>query len=111
MLTASIPKETKMGVSGDQNKDSRPISNGETIIVESGNSVIITWNYPLYSYLDYTTLFMGIGGVIMIIFSPMWMIHKIKEKGFLETETIERFGYCLIIFLIGFGLMITWLWG
>lgn len=74
-------------------------------------STTISWAIPQFSYLNYTTLFMGIGGVIMMIFSPMWLIKKVKDEGFLEVETIERFGYCFLIFLIGFGLVIMWLWG
>jgi len=74
-------------------------------------SVTISWSIPQFSYLDYTTLFMGIGGVVMMIFSPMWAIKKVKDEGFLEAETIERFGYCFLIFLVGFGLVVMWLWG
>jgi hypothetical protein len=57
----------------------------------------------------YTTLGIGLSGVFLMCFAPSWVAWKIKKKG-VDTDTIERFGYALLLFLVGFGLFIMWLW-
>ena len=80
------------------------------ITILSGNNVEISWGYNLESYADkYTVLAFGIVGVCMMVFAPVWGIRKILNDG-LEVETVERVGYAILVFMIGLGLFITFLY-
>lgn len=57
----------------------------------------------------YTTLGIGLSGVFLMCFAPSWVAWKIKKKG-VDVDTVERFGYALLLFLVGFGLFVMWLW-
>ncbi len=78
--------------------------------VTAGNIVTISWHWKPDSYIDrYTLLGMGLIGIAMMVVSPSWVAYKIKNDG-IDEDTVERFAYAFLIFLVGFGLMIVWLW-
>lgn len=54
-------------------------------------------------------LITGLGGIFLMVFAPVYAILAIRKNPFHE-DTMERIGICLILFAIGFGLVITWLW-
>jgi len=59
--------------------------------------VEIAWN------LSY--LFIGFGAMFLLIFAPFYGVYKIK-KG----EIPEGIGWGIVIFIIGIGLLVVWLW-
>ena len=82
-----------------------------TVSVPANASVAFSWFFHIQSYVDdYTTLAIGFGGIFLMIFSPTWVAWKARKEG-ASTGTIERFGYGMLLFIVGFGLLIIWLWG
>ena len=63
-----------------------------------------------FSVVDlYTWLGIGLGGIALMVWSPAWVAWKIKKKG-IDVDTVERIGFALVIFVMGFGLFISWLY-
>lgn len=54
----------------------------------------------------YTQLGMMILGLLLMFYAVTWGAWGIKKKG-INDETIERMGYCMLIFLVGYGLLFT----
>lgn len=70
----------------------------------------IVWFWRIESWIDkYTILGMGLGGLILMVFVPTWVALMIKKKG-ITPDSIERFGYAMLLFFVGFGLVVIWLW-
>ena len=66
---------------------------------------------PLPSYVDiYFGLGLFLGGIIMMIFAPSWVAWKVKKSG-VTPDTVERLGYAMLIFLVGFGLFLSFIYG
>lgn len=81
------------------------------ITIQTGNNVKIVWLYRLESYADkYTVLGIGIAGLALMICSPTWVALEFRRKGF-DADSMEKLGYGLLLFVVGWGLLITWLWG
>lgn len=58
---------------------------------------------------QYTWLGIFMGGIVLMVWSPAWVAWKIKKKG-IDPDTLERMGYALLLWLVGFGLFISWLY-
>jgi len=86
-------------------------SNSSFIVsVPTATSVILTWYFHLPSYVDdYTVLAFGLGGIFLMIFSPTWIAWKVRKSG-ADVSTVERFGYGMLLFMVGLGLFITFLY-
>jgi len=69
------------------------------------------WRHEEYdSWLDLYFMFgVGMAGLVMMAFAPTYLVFGIRKKSF-GTETAERVGYCILIFCVGFGLFVSWLW-
>lgn len=81
-----------------------------TLKLSASVKALITWQFHLRSPIDeYFMLGMGITGVGMMIFSPCWVTWEIKKHG-VSDVAVERFGYAMLMFIIGFGLVIMYLW-
>lgn len=79
--------------------------------IKSGNHVNIVWSWRLESWLDKYTMFaLGVSGIGLMVFSPTWVALEFRKKG-LDADSIERAGYGVLLFCVGFGLMVMWLWG
>jgi len=79
-------------------------------VIKSGNTVTIFWGWRIESWIDkYTMLALGFGGLILMVASPTWVALEIRKKG-LDADSIERGAYGLLLFCVGFGLLIMWLW-
>lgn len=50
-----------------------------------------------------------IGGIIMMIASPSWVAWGIRKEG-VTPDTVERAGYGMLIFILGLGLFLTYLY-
>lgn len=57
----------------------------------------------------YFGLGLFIGGIILMIFAPSWVAWAIKKKG-ITPDTVERAGYAMLIFLIGLGLFLSYIY-
>ena len=81
-----------------------------TITITTGQDVAISWGYNLESYTDeYTVLAFGLVGIGMMVFSPAWTIRKVLNEG-VDVDSVEGIGYAVLIFIIGLGLFITFLY-
>lgn len=58
---------------------------------------------------SYTLIGLGFGGLFLMVFAPTWVALMIRKKG-ITDESVERFGFAFLLFLVGFCLVITWLW-
>ena len=66
---------------------------------------------PPLNYVDeYFGLGLFIGGIIMMIYAPSWVAWKVKKSG-VTPDTVERLGYAMLIFLVGFGLFLSFIYG
>lgn len=80
------------------------------VTVTSGNIVTFTWNWRIVSWLNLYFMFgVGMTGIILMVFAPTWVAFGLRKKAF-DPDKIERIGIALLIFCIGFGLFISWLW-
>lgn len=73
----------------------------------------VTLTLNLYELPDLTNLYTWIAlllaALFLMIWSPSWVAWGIKKRG-VTTETIERLGYGMLLFLVGFGLLVMWLY-
>jgi hypothetical protein len=59
----------------------------------------------------YGNFFIGLIGTMMMIISPSWLAYKLKT-GWRDAElTLERAVWALLMFIVGFGLLMCWLGG
>jgi len=78
--------------------------------ITSGNNILIRWSWNQYSFVDeYFMLGVGVFGITLMVFAPTWTAFQVVKKAY-DFETVKRIGYSLFLFIIGFGLFITWLW-
>ena len=102
--------------------DSLPRLNGENVsinqlsnyvfdvTINSNRLALLTWTFPTESYLDqYLVIGIGLSGAFMMVFSGVWFASAYVKKGLTEFVA-ERFVYCFLIFLFGFGFFVSWLW-
>jgi len=81
-----------------------------TVSISSGQTIQIRWAWRIENYLDkYFTLGMGLGGLLLMCFSPTWVCLHIRKKG-LEVEGVEKIGYAMLLFFIGLAMFFMWLW-
>ena len=65
--------------------------------------------YPKPFVDRYTMLGIGLAGLILMAWCPTWIALKFRKKG-LEVETVETFGYAMLLFFVGFGFFIIWIY-
>jgi len=79
-------------------------------VIKSGDTVRILWNWRIEDWISkYTMLSIGIGGLVLMVASPTWGVWVIRKKG-LDPDSIERVMYAFLLFCVGFGLLVMWLW-
>lgn len=65
---------------------------------------------PPFNFInEYFGLGLFLAGIVMMIYAPSWVAWKIKKSG-VTPDTVERAGYAMLIFLMGFGLFITFIY-
>jgi len=80
------------------------------VTVTSGYTVSFVWNWRLTSWLDLYFMFgVGMAGLVMMVFAPSWVALGVRRNAF-QSDKMERIGYALLIFCVGFGLFCSWLW-
>jgi len=80
------------------------------VTITSNNTVTFTWNWRLPSWLDLYFMFgVGMSGLIMMVFAPSWVAMGVRRNAF-QVDNMERIGYAILIFCVGFGLFMCWLW-
>lgn len=86
-------------------------SNGNyTVSITSGLGIRISWRYLPWSLIDnYFMLGIGLTGIILLIAGPTMFARTFIKHG-LDTETIEWFGYSMLMMIFGFGFVVVWLW-
>jgi len=79
-------------------------------IIPDSTQIVIHWSWNQYSFVDeYFMLGVGVFGITLMVFAPTWTAFQVIKKAY-DFETVKRIGYSLFLFIIGFGLFITWLW-
>jgi hypothetical protein len=107
-FTSLNPMNLRLSVDGKSNF--AKIGNSYIMSVPLGADMIIQWQFYPPDFLgDYFLLGEGLVGVGLMIFSPAWVTWEIKKHGVTQTA-IERFGYAILLFIVGFGLIIMYLW-
>jgi len=80
------------------------------VTVTTNSTVSFVWNWRLVSWLDLYFMFgVGMAGLIMMVFSPSWVAMGVRRNAF-QVDKMERIGYAVLIFCVGFGLFMSWLW-
>lgn len=74
--------------------------------IESGDYVVISWIVKLPQPYLPVPLGLGLGGMAMLCLTPLYIVYKLKHG---EWYNALVWGFCMAI--IGFGLVIGWLWG
>lgn len=70
----------------------------------------VIFHIGFQSILDQYFMFgIGVTGLLFVVFAPCWCIWEVKKHGVTE-EAIERFGYAMLLFIVGFGLIVMYLW-
>jgi hypothetical protein len=81
-----------------------------TATFPAATSISITWSWRLESYIDkYTMLGIGLFGVGLIFFACIWATLGFRKWGF-DIESVSRLDIAFIVFLIGMGFILVWLW-
>lgn len=91
-------------VSGDQNNGNRHIQSGETITINSGNNVVISWTMLIKPWLPLLFI-IGIIGLFASFGGPLYAINKIKHH-----EYYEGIRTGLVLTVTGIAFVIAWLW-
>jgi len=60
---------------------------------------------PVQIAWDLSFIMIGLGGMFMLIFAPLFAVYKIKHG-----EYVEGLGWGLVLMIIAIGLIIVWLW-
>lgn len=78
--------------------------------INTGNNITIVWSWRIESWIGrYTMIALGFSGIGLMVFSPTWVALMIRKKG-LDADSFERMMYAMLIFCVGFGLLVMWLW-
>lgn len=59
--------------------------------------------------IDYTMFIIGLTGVLIMIGSPSWFALKLREGLRSADEIVQRFIFALILFVVGYCLILVWL--
>lgn len=79
------------------------------VTVTTNSTVSFLWAWRLVSWLDLYFMFgVGISGVFMMVFAPSWVAYGFRRNAF-DPDKIERVGYAILLFCVGFGLFMSWL--
>jgi len=79
-------------------------------VIKTGDNIRILWGWRIESWIDKYTMFaIGMGGLILMVASPSWVAWQLR-KGGIKPEDFERIMYGLLLFCVGFGLLVMWLW-
>jgi len=80
------------------------------VTILTGDVVTIIWGWRLESWIGKYTMFaLGMGGLILMVASPTWGVWMFKKKG-LNPDSFERAMYAVLVFCVGFGLLVMWLY-
>lgn len=78
--------------------------------IKSGDNVKIVWSWRIESWVGKYTMFaLGFSGLILMVASPAWVAWQLRKSG-IKPEDFERIMYGLLLFSVGFGLLVMWLW-
>jgi hypothetical protein len=76
----------------------------------TAKTIIISWSWGLESWVDkYTSLGIGLTGVGMIAFAPLYVAWGIRKEGF-NLESFHRIMIAMLFLILGLGLLFVWLW-
>lgn len=103
--------ELAVAVRGDNGSDWRGVADGATLNIETGDSIGIKWSISAEVYDWFSWMIMpaiGIFGFCLCGFGVFYVGSKIRERDF--AGSIRAMLWCMMIILIGAGLVIGWLW-
>jgi len=95
---------SRVQVSGDQNNNNRVIQSGDTITINLGNNVVISWYIPIEPWLPIKFI-IGMVGLACMFGGPLYGIALLKKNKYYSGMRV------LVLFTItGFTLVLAWLW-
>lgn len=106
--TASYGFQLKT-VGATKNKVTRYIY---TLGLSSNTTVNLNWRFTKPTFFDiYLLLGIGVAGAIIMIVAVCWLAYSIRKHGFLHEDTFQRGYYSLLLFVVGLGMVLSWLGG
>jgi len=94
----------QLKVQGDQNNTLRPFPSGNSITVQTGNNIFITWSVTLKPLLPLMFI-LGLFGLCSIIGGSLYTIDRIKKH-----DAYNGLTNGVIIVAFGISLFLAWLW-
>jgi len=91
-------------VQGDQNRTLHFLSSGDSITVQTGNDVLITWSITIKPLLPLMFI-LGLFGLCSIIGGSLYTIDRIKKH-----DAYNGLINGVIIVAFGISLFLAWLW-
>jgi len=77
-----------------------------TLLTVYGNGTLTLNLYTKPDMMNlYTWIALLLAALFLMVWSPAWFAWKIKKVG-VTVESIERLGYAMLLFIVGFGLLI-----
>lgn len=78
-----------------------------TVFLTCSNNALVTISWVSLPDLvsDYSWIAIFLSGIFLMAWGPSWFAWKVKKVG-ITSDSIERLGYAMLLFLIGFGLLI-----
>lgn len=73
----------------------------------TGNVKRIGWQIQGIFYFNYVIDWLGVFGIGLMIIAPVYVIRKFKDG--LNEGSYQALGYGFLLFVIGFGLVLTWI--
>jgi hypothetical protein len=95
---------SRIQVSGDMAQDARLLANNTQISIAPTNTVTLEWWITVEPWLPIMFIF-GMIGLVAMFAGPMIGIKKWKEHDYYNGARMA-----IMLFAIGFGLTISWLW-
>lgn len=77
-------------------------------ITASASRTVISWRFTQETFTNWEFYF-GMAGVIMMVCAPSWFAIKLRDGLHHGDEIVERGIYALILFVVGYSMMLVWL--
>ena len=77
-------------------------------ITQTTARVSLSWRFGVKTFTNWEFYF-GMTGVIIMICAPCWFAIKLRSGLAKADEIVERLIYALILFVIGYAMLLIWL--
>jgi len=79
-------------------------------VIATANHIVLVWSWNQPSFIDLWFMFgVGMTGIAMMILGPFYLAKGVVKNAY-SSDTAQRLGWAALLFIIGFGLVVCWLW-